>query len=252
MNPVLILAHNCLGLTTACVESALNQSIPTEVLVYDNASSDGTIKWLRSVIQNNPDETGTKIPNLWAHFCNRNSGVSAGWNMGLNHFFDCIDKYEHVLVLNNDTELNDNFYEALLEFTKRYDALFMTGNSVSERPGRLIIPREPVPHPDFSAFLITRKAWETIGTFDEDMVHYASDLDYHLRAHRKGIHLLNSGVPFYHERSSTLKHSDPKEKRMIELQADADREVLFDKWGARAGTPEFVALFSKETFGIDA
>ena len=67
------------------------------------------------------------------------------------------------------------------------------------------------------------------------MVHYCSDLDYHIRAHRAGIRLLNSHVKFYHERSSTIRNANPFEREVIQRQADADRERFREKWGVEAG-----------------
>ena len=106
--------------------------------------------------------------------------------------------------------------------------------------------------PDMSAFLIRRDAWETIGPFDESLVHYCSDLDYDIRAHRKGINLMRSNFPFYHERSSTLKQASPEDRRAIQLRADEDRKAFKAKWGCEAGGPTYAAMFTPETFGIDA
>ena len=83
------------------------------------------------------------------------------------------------------------------------------------------------------------------------MVHYCSDLDYDIRAHRKGIPLLRANVPFYHERSSTLKNASPEDRRAIQLRADEDRRVFKEKWGCEAGGPTFAAMFTQETYGIE-
>ena len=112
-------------------------------------------------------------------------------------------------------------------------------------------PKELAPCPDFSGFLIRRECWEKVGPFDESMKLYASDLDYHIRAHRAGIRLMNAGVNFYHERSSTLNSAPPKERRNIELQADADRERLTEKWGCTAWRESYTAMFDEKLFGID-
>lgn len=243
MNPVLILTHNCLEQTKRCVDSIDNQDIPTDLMVYDNGSTDGTHDWL--VSKGRPNKAGRWT---WHSINCVNSGVSHGWNTALGFLFND-EKHDHVLVMNNDTVLPPWFYSELLS----YDVPFVTGVSVGSMAEIATKgPRkELVESPDFSGFLIQREAWERIGEFDESMVHYASDLDFHIRAWRNGIHLWNAGVHFYHERSSTLNQASAKDRRMIQLQADADRDRLEEKWGCRAWDSSYAAMFSPETFGIE-
>ena len=44
-NPVLILSYNALPLLKRCVESVRNQDAPTQIVVLDNGSSDGSREW---------------------------------------------------------------------------------------------------------------------------------------------------------------------------------------------------------------
>lgn len=227
MNPVLILTHNCLELTKKCVASVRAQDIDTRIHIVDNGSLDGTPLFC----------LGEKYIHLSA--CGENKGVSYGWNRYIQYNFD--KGAEHILVLNNDTIIPPWFYSKLLT----YDAPFITGVSVDSmdaiaQPSQWSQPAES---PDFSAFLIRRDCWKKVGTFDEAMVHYASDLDYHVRAHQLGIPLLNSGVPFYHERSSTLRLASPEDRVAIEARAEADRETFRLKYGTKPGQPGYEELF---------
>lgn len=237
MHPVLILAHNCIELTKKCVESVQNQDIPTQTLVIDNGSTDGTGDWLPP-----PTLDGSVISAIWSE----NAGVSVGWNWGLDYWFGTREA-EHVLVLNNDTILGSMFYKTLLRVTQaKPEVLFITGASTENIAEINPVPGtnfSVVPHPDFSAFLIRKEAWEKVGRFDDAMTHYASDNDWHVRAHRAGITLWNSSMPFYHERSSTLRNASPKDRREIELQADADREVFYAKWNCFPGDRKYTELF---------
>jgi predicted GNAT family N-acyltransferase len=63
---------------------------------------------------------------------------------------------------------------------------------------------------------------------------------------------MNAGVPFYHERSSTLNNAAPKERRAIQMQADADRLRFYEKYGFHTWSPEYAAQFSPEQFGCDS
>lgn len=231
MNPVLILARNNLELTKRCIASINAQDIPTSIFVIDNDSADQTEEWLSS------DE----YKGVWQRFSPQLS-VSEGWNFGLNElFYGIIWKAEHVLCPNADTVLPSWFYRELLS----YNVPFVTGVSVGSMEE--IAHQEPrkglAPYPDFSAWLMRRSVWETVGEFNSEMRLYASDCAWHIDAHRKGIPLWNSGIGFFHERSSTLKNAPPRERREIELQADADRDVFKSIYGYYPGEPGYADLF---------
>lgn len=229
MNPILILTHNCLDLTKKCVESVNKQDIPTSLEIIDNGSTDGTEEWLTEQRINN-----TKLK--------ANYGVSVGWNDGLRWFFEIPYQADHVLVINNDTILPSWFYRELLS----YDVPFVTGVSVGKMEQIATPPASGQAlstHPDFSAFLIRREAWDLVGPFDKRMKYYASDTDWHVRAHHLGLTLWNSGIPFYHERSSTLNLAPDEERQQIESQANADREVFRSLYGCIPGEPGYDELF---------
>jgi GT2 family glycosyltransferase len=235
-NPCLILTHNNLGLTKKCVDSLMRQDTDCWVHVVDNDSTDGTWEWIKGATTA-PVQFKPQI------------GVSAGWNVGLKFLFECEDA-EHVLCVNSDTVLPRWFYSSLLS----YDGPFISGVSVDNMD--VIASHEPrkelAPCPDFSAWLMRRECWDKVGKFDENQVLYCSDLDYHIRAHRAGVRLMNAGVPFYHQRSSTLNNANPKEKRAIQMQADADRLVFYEKYCFHTWSPEYAAQFDESLFGVDA
>jgi GT2 family glycosyltransferase len=231
MNPVLMLTHNCLELTKRCVASLDQQDMPNQIYMFDNGSTDGTREWMA-------DTFG--YGGTWTAL---NRGVSYPWNFGIRTFFETKSKYrsDHILVVNNDTILPPWFYRELLS----YDVPFVTGISVDNMDQiKEPAPRvELVGHPDFSAFLIRRDAWDKIGPFDERMKFYAQDCDYHVRAHRLGIPLWCANVPFYHARSSTLQLAPEKERLEIGEQANRDRQVFREKYGCIPGEPAYEELF---------
>ena len=236
MNPVLILTHNNLDLTKKCVDSIIKQDTDCWVHAIDNDSSDGSYEWLKG-------------STLGALQFSPQIGVSAGWNVGLNNLFNN-EGAEHVLVLNNDTILPTFFYRELLA----YNLPFVSGRETTTLSD-LDLPFEQGEYgggPQFSCFLIRKDAWEKIGPFDETMWGWCSDCDYHIRAHRLGIRLLCSPVRYYHERSSTIETALPKEKRQLQMQADADRLMFAQKYGFRVFDPQYTAMFDEKLFGIDA
>jgi len=220
-NPVLILTHNNLALTQRCVESVMAQDIPVDLLVIDNGSSDGTVEWLR--------EQSNRIMSVI--ICH-NAGVSYGWNLGLCIAFDNWNA-DYCLVIGNDTMLPRWFYRKLLS----HKALFTTGIAVDQMSQIADPPSEisVSPNPDFSAFLIHAPAWKIIGPFDERMKHYCSDCDYHIRGHRAGVGMYKISLPYYHERSSTIRHAPSAERAEIEAQANADRATFRSIYGCIPG-----------------
>jgi GT2 family glycosyltransferase len=232
MNPVLILTRNNLALTKRCVESVRKQDVPVELYVVDNGSTDGTEEWL-----------GERMRGFYTKL-GINLGVSWAWNHGLGYLLSPImlASRTHCLVIGNDTVLPPWFYRELLS----YDVPFVTGIAVDSMDAiQTPAPRMPLcPSPDFSAFLIRKDCWDKVGPFDERMKLYASDCDYHVRAHRLGVPLWKANVPFYHERSSTLRLAPPGEKAQIQEQANKDREMFRSLYGCLPGTKEYEALFN--------
>lgn len=224
MNPVLILCHNCIELTKRCVESVKNQDLETSLYFVDNGSTDGTADWARA--QN---------PAGFVRFQD-NSGVSKGWNLILSIIFSQPEG-SHCLIVNNDVVLPPWFYSELLSYKVPFvsGVSAMTMERIQEK-----VPRGPlVTHPDFSAFLIRRSAWQEIGPFDEGMKFYAQDCDYHLRGALADVPLFAANCPFYHERSSTLRSASPEERVEIEGQANRDRAFFLKKWGFPVGSEEY-------------
>jgi GT2 family glycosyltransferase len=230
VNPVLMLTHDNLELTKKAIESVFSQRLRNVSLwVHDNHSTDGTVGWLQ--------ECG-----ICTYFAETNEGVSHPWNRGLEFFFDkAKSHYDHVLVINNDVILPEWFYAELLT----YKVPFVTGIAVDDmeaiRNPAEVMPLSPTP--DFSAFLIHREAWEKIGPFNERMMLYSSDQDYHVRGHRLGVPMAKANVPYFHQRSSTLNNASPQEQAVIRAQADADRATFKSIYGCNAGGPEYEKLF---------
>ena len=231
MNPILMLARNNRYLTRRAVASALHQDIPVNLMVVDDGSTDGTSEMLEAISE--------KYNNMMVVHA-QNRGVSRNWNLGLRCFFS--QGAEHVLVLNNDVILGKSFYRNLLEVEGGLVSGISTSDisEVNRGPAR-----EFAPHPDFSGYLLRREAWKKLGPFDDRMQFYCSDNDYHVRAHRLGIPFVNSGVPFYHERSSTLKNAPREEHEAMCKQADADRAVFKSIYGCEPWEPAYADLFKE-------
>ena len=243
MHPVLILSYNGLPMLKKCVESVLAQDVPDVYLrILDNGSTDGTIQWFSEFWK-----SGRKNWS-WYGF-DSNKGVSYGWNHGLKEFFDpsaTEDGFpaDQCLVLNQDLILGPSAYRELLEF----NVPFVTGFPVQTEFEISPLAAKPQiglsPYPCFSAFLIRRSCWEKVGPFNEEFFAWAGDCDYHVRAHRLGVGMFKSGVPFYHEAGSTARNAPPEEKAWFAERANKDREVFRSLYGCIPGEePAYTKLF---------
>jgi len=242
MNPVLILTHDNLDLTKQCVESLRKQDIPVSIFIVDNGSSDDTVVYFSCV---------EDIPCMRLQ---TNTGFSHGINVGLKWVFDAMSA-DYCLCPGSDTIMPPSYYRLLLELNLPVvsGVQDIDGHRVTMEDLEKPFPVQPInPNPDFSCLLWRKEAWEKLGGLDESMVNYASDCDLHVRAHRLGIIMSHAQIPFFHYGSSTIKNAPPREKRQIEMQADADRMEFYRKYGFHVWSPEYAAQFDEKSFGVDA
>ena len=231
MLATLIVTKNGLTLTKRCLESVRHLS--PHVLVLDNASSDGTQKYLRTI------NWATVVTGTF-------TSLAAAWNYGLK---TCFRHYDFVLVLNNDTELMPQMPKLLLEkahLGKPQRHGIVSGISVRSIE-EVFVPKIIMPpsyHPDFSCFMISRECYQDVGDFDESYLGaYCEDCDYHVRMFRKGWLAVGYNIPFYHFASGTSKFSTEEEREKIGFMANQNRERFKAKYGCLPGTPEYQQLF---------
>ena len=119
---IIILAFNQLKHTRACLESlAAHTTVPHEIIVVDNGSTDGTPEFLKS--WQAAHENCTVIRN------ESNRGFAGGNNQGLS-----IARGDFLVLLNNDTIVTHGWLEHLLEAFDRHPDMGIAGpvsNNVS-------------------------------------------------------------------------------------------------------------------------
>ncbi|MCL6511057.1 MAG: glycosyltransferase family 2 protein [Anaerolineae bacterium] len=99
---IIVLCYNGIELTLACLESLRRLDYArADVLVVDNASSDGT-----------PARVRERFPEITVIETGRNLGYAEGNNVGLRHALD--HGYDYALLLNNDTEVAADFVTELV------------------------------------------------------------------------------------------------------------------------------------------
>lgn len=231
-NPTICPVRNNLHLTRKALKAFRAQDIEggADILLIDNASTDGTSQYLQA-------QRDIQI----MHF-DPPLSVAASWNTALKYVFS--EGAEYALVCNNDTELLPQTYRLLVED----GGLFVTAVGCREWPST-IDPPDPAKkrnHPDFSCYLIRRKAWERIGPFDENFkIAFCEDGDYDMRLYKAGIQAYCLDLPFLHHGSMTIKNAELSEIRKIQKQADLNREYFKKKWGFPMASEEYYAAMGK-------
>jgi GT2 family glycosyltransferase len=193
--------------TRRCVESLLRQSAPPErVIVVDNASSAAERAALARAFGGTP-AVEVLLLDENRHFAGGlNAGAAAAFRAGATR----------VLLLNNDTVLAPTALRALGGALDRNAAAGAVGPcvcdltdrervlSLGERHGvaLLCVPRtllryrrrRPGPFPVSGlmgcALLVSRRCFEAVGGFDEQIQVYYEDVDFCLAARRRGFALL--------------------------------------------------------------
>jgi GT2 family glycosyltransferase/tetratricopeptide (TPR) repeat protein/glycosyltransferase involved in cell wall biosynthesis len=125
---IIILAHNQLDHTRLCLDSIrAHTPLPHELILVDNASTDGTLEYFRSL--------AAKQNNVVVIRNSLNLGFAAGNNQGL-----AIAKGECVVLLNNDTVVTADWLEKMLATLQRHPDVGVVGPMSNYVAGRQLVP----------------------------------------------------------------------------------------------------------------
>ncbi len=234
---VVIPCHNGADLTHACVESLLAQDGPRphEILLVDNASTDGTAALVRA----HPSVRVLRQPT--------NLGFGAGVNVGIRQ-----SRGELVLVLNNDTLAAPNLLQeltAVLQSSPTIGAAAPVSNHV-KGPARVAIGthgRDPDDRAELArllqgaaarmqdvdtlaglCLLIRRSTLDRVGVFDERFGHgNFEDDDLCLRLRLHGYRLVIARRAFlHHEGHATFRALGLD----VRTEIDRRRQQFLAKW----------------------
>jgi GT2 family glycosyltransferase len=233
MNPIIVPVRNGLHLTRKAIKTFKAQDIAggVDIIVIDNASSDGTSEYLQ-----------TQHDIAVMHF-NPPLSVAASWNRALQWVFHA--GAEYAVCANNDVEARPDTYRHLVADGGGFVTAVGTRDPEKIKPPYIDPdPAKKRRHPDYSFFMIRREVYEHVGEFDEAfLIAYCEDADYHVRLHRAGIHAEALELPFLHHGAQTIRYADPGEVRKIQIQADKNREYFRKKYGFAVGSPEYYESF---------
>jgi len=122
---VIVLNHNGAAYVERCLNSIfLNHYSNFEVIFVDNNSSDGSVELASRLFNSNP------------HFIiirnSENLGFSVGNNIGFKR-----TKAKYVIVLNNDTEVAENFIDTLVNVAESDETIGSVGCKIVQQDGRI-------------------------------------------------------------------------------------------------------------------
>jgi len=208
---IIIVTFNNLALNQGCLQSIFGKTDwPNfEVLVVDNASSDGTAQWLL--------QEAAHEPRLRVILNTDNRGFSAANNQGLRAAHG-----EHLCLLNNDTVVTRGWLSTLIGHLRKTPELGMigpvsnmVGNEAKIPVGYAEIAKMPpwaaahcrqhdgetVPiiMLGFFCVVLCREVYEKVGELDEQFgTGYFEDTDYCCRVRRQGYELRYALDAFVH------------------------------------------------------
>jgi O-antigen biosynthesis protein len=240
---VIVLTYNNLDLSKACLESLLNKSdyAQLEIIVVDNASSDGTQAYL--------EQLALQEPRIRCILNSDNLGFAAGNNIGLAQA-----RGEYLVVLNNDTVVTQGWALGMLRHfqTNPHIGLLgpVTNNIGNEAKLHLQytdladMPREAraatlaaqgatfaIRTLAFFCVMLPRKVYEQCGGLCEDYgLGFFEDDDYCRRVEEHGLQIRCAQDVFVHHHlsASFSKLGDEKRQALFER----NRAIYEAKWGA--------------------
>jgi len=240
---VVVLTWNGIEFTKPCLESVLKHTDPAkaDVIVVDNGSTDGTVEYLSG------------LPRIITLFNGENLGFVRGNNAALK----LIDPSHDVILLNNDTEIDDPDWIDKLRATaysrddvgvvgcriRRLvgDMLQHAGTYIPDRSfwgqqlgsGEKDINQYPydreVEGVVFACVYIRRSTMDAIGFLDEDFFSYYEDSDYCFKAWQAGFRVMNCG-------SLTVRHREHGSTSVNKVSHNEmflkSKETFLGKWQA--------------------
>jgi N-acetylglucosaminyl-diphospho-decaprenol L-rhamnosyltransferase len=257
---IIIVSYNTSGLLRSCLRSLeVQASVVAQVVVADNASSDGS-----------PEMVAVEFPLVRVLNAGRNLGFAAGNNLGLRQLgfgseATAAGRPEYVLFLNPDTEVREDAVARMREFlcvtpnagvvgpslvygdgsfqhsAFRFPTLCQLWFDFFPWPGRFVESSLngrysralyaagrpfPIDHPLGAAFMTRAAVIQRVGLLDEGFFMYAEEIDWCMRVRQAGweAYCLPTAVVMHHSGGSTRQQT-----RQMDTALWRSRFRLFEK-----------------------
>jgi GT2 family glycosyltransferase len=156
---IIVLTQNKLPYTRQCLESLYRNTDCShfELLVVDNASTDGTHAYLDGLKQ--------RLPNLHAVFNDYNKGFARANNRGIMQ-----SRGEYIVLLNNDTIVTPGWLPRLIEYLERDPKIGMVGPVTNSAGNEQMIPASYQSLEELEAFARQRSITHKGQSFEIEML----------------------------------------------------------------------------------
>lgn len=246
---IILVSYNTKTLTLKCLESIFNhleKKIAFEVIIVDNASSDGSQDALR--------DFEARMDNVSFIASESNNGFAKANNQGVR-----LAQGRFILLLNPDTYLVDDSCINAMHYLDDHPTVFGCGCTLLNADGstgisygkfpefwtvfseiltgrfgllRCIVPKKTnaiysIDFPCGAFFMIKRELFHALGGFDERFFMYSEETDLAKRAWKSGFRIVHYGpAKVVHLRGqSSNQNTHPASKNILDLKS-----VLYQSW----------------------
>jgi GT2 family glycosyltransferase len=250
--------------TKQCVNSAMDammrakaHDIDAHLILIDNASTDETK--IEAPKMNSELFLYHRNEERWGF----QKSVNFGVKYGIEHGADFI------MVCNNDIILHPEALWRLVErFNKNPVGMVSCMDVAGELKEKNITPQmigalnandkevvDEAPHPHFSAFMVSKECWETVGEFDEVFFPaYFEDNDYHYRMNLMEVPaIVLPTAMFYHYGSRTQNEANENgQPIVVSMLFENNRAFYVKKWGGLPGQENFTRPYNNPEWTLKA
>ncbi len=233
---------------------AFAKGIESEILLIDNASTDET--------RIESENWNMHIQLFEYHRNKERWGFQKSVNFGVNHFLD--KQFDYVLVLNNDILLHKNAIWRLVDRFRRGGVGMVTCMDVrgecNDNPANFAkmndldkVSVSESEHPNFSAFMVNRECWKTVGEMDMLFAPaYWEDNDMHYRMKLAGVKAVcYPPALFFHWGSKTQNEALGNGNVIVSgPMFENNRARYISKWGGVPGSETFTHPFNSSHLPI--
>ncbi|MFL9910550.1 glycosyltransferase [Paraburkholderia sp. RL17-337-BIB-A] len=239
---VVIVTFNNLDFTRRCLESVVVRSDYSnlEIIVVDNASTDGSQDYLANWEKSGPGRT--VILN------DENTGFAAANNQGM-----AVAKGDYIALLNNDTVVTSGWLRTMFQHLRRHPDIGLLGpvtnnigneakvdvaykdfddmhRAAADYTGKHMGQLFDLRTLAFFCVMLRRSVYERVGALDEAFgLGFFEDDDYNRRVQQIGLRVVCARDVFvHHHLSASFMKMDTKARRQLFAR---NKEIYEEKWG---------------------